>query len=81
VETVIVGARGSRLAQAMAAELIELLGSCPVVQFKPKAVMTDGDRDRRTPLRELGGGGGGGVFTTRLEEELLAGGSTLRCTA
>ena len=34
--------------------------------------MTDGDKDRKTPLRDLGGGEGG-VFTTRLEEELLAG--------
>lgn len=73
METVIVGARGSRLAQAMVAELIELLGSCPVVGFKAKAVMTDGDRDRRSPLRELGGGDTGGVFTSQLEEELLAG--------
>jgi hydroxymethylbilane synthase len=73
VETVIVGARGSRLAQAMVAELIDLLGSCPVVGFKAKAVMTDGDRDRRSPLRELGGGDTGGVFTSQLEEELLTG--------
>jgi len=73
VETVIVGARGSRLAQTMVAELIDLLGSCPVVRFKAKAVITDGDRDRRTPLHELGGGNAGGVFTTQLEEELLAG--------
>ena len=34
--------------------------------------MTDGDRDRKTLLRDLGGGGGG-VFTTRLEQELLSG--------
>jgi hydroxymethylbilane synthase len=72
VETVIVGARGSRLAQVLVRELFELLGSCPVVTFKARSVMTDGDRDRRTPLRILGGGGGG-VFTTRLEEELVAG--------
>lgn len=57
----------------MVAELIDLLDSCPVVRFKATAVMTDGDRDRRTPLRELGGGAAGGLFTTRLEEELLAG--------
>jgi hydroxymethylbilane synthase len=71
VETVIVGARGSRLAQAMVRELIDHLGSCPVVRFKARAVMTDGDRDRKTPLRNLGGAGG--VFTTQLEDELLAG--------
>lgn len=73
VETVIVGARGSRLAQAMVQELIAHLDACPVVRFKARSVMTDGDRDRKTPLRALGGGEGG-VFTTQLEQELLAGG-------
>jgi hydroxymethylbilane synthase len=72
VETVIVGARGSRLAQIMVRELIEHLGTCPVVEFRARSVMTDGDRDRKTPIRALGGGEGG-VFTTRLERELLAG--------
>jgi hydroxymethylbilane synthase len=72
VETVIVGARGSRLAQVMVQELISHLGSCPVVGFKARSVMTDGDKDRKTPVRALGGGEGG-VFTSRLEEELLAG--------
>jgi hydroxymethylbilane synthase len=72
VETVIVGARGSRLAQVMVRELIDHLGSCPVVEFKARAVMTDGDKDRKTPLRALGGGTGG-VFTTLLEDELRAG--------
>jgi hydroxymethylbilane synthase len=73
VETVIVGARGSRLAQAMVRELIDHLGACPVVKFKARSVMTDGDRDRKTPIRILGGGQTG-VFTTQLERELLAGG-------
>jgi hydroxymethylbilane synthase len=72
METVIVGARGSRLAQAMVQELIGHLGTCPVVQFKARTVMTDGDRDRKTSLRNLGGGENG-VFTTQLEEALLAG--------
>jgi hydroxymethylbilane synthase len=72
VETVIVGARGSRLAQVMVQELITHLSGCPVVRFKARSVMTDGDKDRKTPLRNLGGGAGG-VFTTQLEEELLAG--------
>jgi hydroxymethylbilane synthase len=72
VETVIVGARGSRLAQAMVQELIGHLDGCPVVEFKARSVMTAGDRDRRTPVRNLGGGAGG-VFTTQLEAELLAG--------
>lgn len=72
METVVVGARGSRLAQAMVRELIDHLSGCPVVRFKGRSVMTSGDRDRKTPLRELGGGDGG-LFTTQLEEELLAG--------
>jgi hydroxymethylbilane synthase len=72
VETVIVGARGSRLAQLMVQELITRLGACPVMRFKARAVMTDGDRDRKTPVRALGGGEGG-VFTTQVEQELLAG--------
>ena len=71
VEDVIVGARGSRLAQVMVQELIGHLGTCPVVRFRARSVMTDGDRDRKTPLRKLGGGEG--VFTTQLEQELLAG--------
>ena len=72
METVIVGARGSRLAQAMVQELITHLSGCPVVRFSARSVMTDGDKDRKTPLRNLGGGEGG-VFTTQLEQELLAG--------
>jgi len=72
METVVIGARGSRLAQAMVRELIEHLGSCPVVRFRARSVMTDGDRDRKTSLRELGDGEGG-LFTTQLERELLAG--------
>jgi hydroxymethylbilane synthase len=72
VEEVIVGARGSRLAQVMVQELIGQLSGCPVVRFRARSVMTDGDKDRKTPLRTLGGGAGG-VFTTQLEQELLAG--------
>jgi hydroxymethylbilane synthase len=69
---VVVGARGSRLAQAMVRELIDYLAGCPVVQFKAKSVMTSGDKDRKTSVRELGGGEGG-LFTTQLEQELMAG--------
>lgn len=56
----------------MVRELIASLGSCPVVKFTVRSVMTDGDRDRKTSLRELGGGDGG-LFTTELERELRAG--------
>jgi hydroxymethylbilane synthase len=72
METVIVGARGSRLAQLMVRELIDHLGSCPVVSFKARSVMTDGDKDRKTSLRDLAGSERG-LFTTQLEQELLAG--------
>ena len=72
METVIVGARGSRLAQLMIRELIDHLGSCPVVSFKARSVMTDGDKDRKTSLRDLTSGERG-LFTTQLEQELLAG--------
>lgn len=56
----------------MVQELIAHLSGCPVVRFRARSVMTDGDRDRKTPLRTLGGGEGG-VFTTQLEQELIAG--------
>ncbi|HVT69028.1 MAG TPA: hydroxymethylbilane synthase [Trebonia sp.] len=72
METVIIGARGSRLAQAMVRELIEHLDGCPVVRFRARSVMTSGDRDRRTPMRDLSDGVGG-LFTTQLEQELRAG--------
>jgi hydroxymethylbilane synthase len=40
METVIVGARGSKLAQLMVQELITHLSGCPVVRFKARSVMT-----------------------------------------
>lgn len=72
METVVVGARGSRLAQIMVRELIDHLAGCPVVRFKARTVLTSGDKDRKTPLRELTSGNGG-LFTTQVEQELLAG--------
>ncbi len=57
----------------MVRELLDHLGTCPVVEFKVKVVVTDGDLDRSTPLRELGGADSGGVFTNRLQDELFAG--------
>ena len=74
--TVVVGARGSRLAQAMVAEFLAGLGGpCPVVEFTNRVVMTDGDRDRKSSLREVSGasGNGSGAFTNQLAQELLAG--------
>lgn len=70
METVVIGVRGSQLAQIMAREYVARLAPCPVVKFKIRIVTTDGDRDRRSPLHEVGGDG---AFTSRLQEELLAG--------
>jgi hydroxymethylbilane synthase len=72
METVVVGARGSRLAQAMVMEFLSRLGGpCPVVRFKNRVVMTDGDKDRKSPLSEVSGASGGGAFSNQLEQELL----------
>ncbi len=66
----VVGARGSRLAQAMVAEFLARLGGpCPVVKFTNRVVMTEGDRDRMSSLREVSGGSG--AFSNQLEQELL----------
>jgi hydroxymethylbilane synthase len=74
METVVVGARGSRLAQAMVAEfLAHLDGPCPIVKFKNRIVMTDGDRDRTSSLREVSGAKGSGAFSNQLEQELVEG--------
>jgi hydroxymethylbilane synthase len=71
--TVVIGARGSKLAQIMVAEFLAGLGgSCPVVRFQNRVVLTDGDRDRRSPLSAVGGASGG-AFTTQLEAELREG--------
>ncbi len=68
----VVGARGSRLAQAMVVEyLAHLGGSCPVVKFKNRVVMTDGDRNRQSTLSEVSRGSG--AFSNQLEQELLEG--------
>lgn len=69
------GARGSRLAQAMVAEFLARLGECPVVKFKNRVVMTDGDRDRKSSLREVSSasGNGSGAFTNQLAQELREG--------
>ncbi|MGH3839033.1 MAG: hydroxymethylbilane synthase [Pseudonocardiaceae bacterium] len=68
------GARGSRFAQAMVAEFLARLGGpCPVVKFTNRVVMTDGDRDRKSSLREVSGvsGTGSGAFSNQLGQELL----------
>lgn len=59
-----IGTRGSALALAQATPLAEKLGAELVV------IESGGDRDRSTPLADLGGSG---VFVTALREALLAG--------
>ncbi len=72
MDTVVVGTRGSRLALAMVTEFLSGLGgSCPVVRFRTRVVMTDGDKDRKSPLSEVSGAGRDGVFSSQLEQELL----------
>ncbi|MBB6173205.1 hydroxymethylbilane synthase [Nocardiopsis mwathae] len=71
-KTVVVGSRGSRLARSMVRELLEpLKRAYPGVVFKHKTVMTAGDRDRTTDLRNLAATPG--VFAKQIEIALLAG--------
>ena len=68
--TVVIGARGSKLAQIMVGEFLAGLGgSCPVVRFQNRVVLTDGDKDRTSALSAVGGASGG-AFTSQLEAEL-----------
>jgi hydroxymethylbilane synthase len=68
--TVVIGARGSKLAQLMVAEFLAGLGgSCPVVRFQNRVILTNGDKDRRSPMAAIGGANGG-AFTSQLETEL-----------
>jgi hydroxymethylbilane synthase len=69
MDTVVVGSRGSRLAVAMVSEFLAGLGgTCPVVRFKHRIVMTDGDRDRKSLVSEVSDGDG--AFSSQLETEL-----------
>ncbi len=71
--TVRVGSRGSRLARAMVAELLDRLRAAhPEVVWTQHTVMTAGDLDRTTALGELSASGAG-VFASRVETALLAG--------
>jgi hydroxymethylbilane synthase len=71
--TVRVGSRGSRLARAMVAELLDRLRTAhPDVVWTQHTVMTTGDLDRTTSLGELSASGAG-VFASQVEAALLAG--------
>lgn len=68
--TLIVGTRGSRLALAQTALVVDALrASGRAISIDVKEIMTQGDRDTK-PLSEIGGQG---VFTKAIEEALLRG--------
>lgn len=69
--TVRVGTRGSALALAQAALVIDALSAVdPDSTYAPTIVRTEGDRDKVTPLTVIGGQG---VFTVALQDALLRG--------
>lgn len=67
----ILGTRGSRLAMVQADMAVKALnGLRSDLTPEIKVITTCGDRDRRTPLEEMGGYG---VFTKELDQRLLSG--------
>jgi hydroxymethylbilane synthase len=67
----VVGSRGSRLAVIQAEELIgQLRNTVPQVELSLVKIRTQGDRDRKSPLSQIGGRG---VFVKELEDALLKG--------
>ena len=64
-----VGTRASALAREQTAIVCRLLGDAePDVRTEAVPILTEGDRDRVTPLRALGGAG---VFTDALQSALI----------
>lgn len=67
----IIGTRGSRLAMAQADLVLQAIRGLPEKNDPDvKVITTSGDRDRCTPLEEMGGYG---VFTKELDQRLLSG--------
>ena len=67
----VVGSRGSRLAVIQAEELIgQLRDAVPQLELSLVKIKTQGDRDRKSPLSQIGGRG---VFVKELEDALLKG--------
>lgn len=67
----VVGTRGSKLALAQTNLVVEALRAAhPELDVRVQVIRTEGDRDPRTSLTELGGRG---VFVKELEEALLMG--------
>lgn len=68
--TLVIGTRGSPLAQAQAQEVAEALRRrVPGIEVTLRTISTRGDRDQRTALPDLGLG----IFTREIEKALLAG--------
>ncbi len=71
MEKIIVGTRGSSLAQWQTNYIVAALKIiAPALDVEIKIISTTGDRDQTTPLTQLGGRG---VFTTEIEAALLRG--------
>ncbi len=69
--SLVIGTRGSRLALAQTRLVVEALRAAkPEVDVEVRIIRTEGDRDTRTSLGELGGRG---VFVKEIEEALLMG--------
>jgi hydroxymethylbilane synthase len=68
--TIRIGTRASRLARWQTAAVAERLGALAGVRCEAVPITTEGDRDRTTPLPEIGGRG---VFTAALESALREG--------
>ena len=66
----VIGTRGSPLAQAQTREVLAALGMrFPSLELSVRVVSTRGDQDQRTPLEDLGQG----IFTREIERALLSG--------
>lgn len=71
MRSLVVGTRGSRLALAQTALVVDALRAAnPDLHVETRVIRTEGDRDVRTSLAELGGRG---VFVREIEEALLMG--------
>ncbi len=68
---IVIGSRSSRLAVLQAKELIgQLRNAMPELELSLVKIKTQGDKDRKSPLIQIGGRG---VFVKELEDALLGG--------
>lgn len=70
-KNIVVGSRSSRLAVLQAKELMgQLRNAMPELELSLVKIKTQGDKDRKSPLIQIGGRG---VFVKELEDALLGG--------